>query len=108
LIGRLAERVIANMSAQERRDLILAVVEKMMGQLSATERRLVMERVVDSFLSGLPTEERKATARELVPRLLGELMRSGDMTVDDLLGAAIGSLDALDAPAADDRYALPE
>jgi hypothetical protein len=103
LIGRLAERVIANMNAQERRDLILTVVERIIGQLSANERKLVMERVVDSFLTGLPPEERKATARELVPRLLAELMRSGDMSVDDLVGAAIGSLDALDAAGPDDR-----
>jgi hypothetical protein len=58
-----------------------------------------MERVVDSFLDGLPPEERQATVRELVPRLLAQMMQSGGMTVDELLWAAIGSLGALEKEA---------
>ena len=96
MIEQLAERVIAKMTQAERRELILSVVDTMMREMSAEERRGLMEHVVNSFLAGLPPEERRATARELVPRLLGELMRSGDMNVDELLWAAVGSLGALE------------
>ena len=84
------------MTADERRDLILAVVERMLSQMTAAERQALMERVVDSFLNGLPAEERQAAVRELVPRLLAQLMQSGDMSVDELLWAAMGSLGALE------------
>jgi hypothetical protein len=55
-----------------------------------------MENVVDHFLDGLSAEERQATVRELVPRLLAQLMHSGNMNVDELLWAAMGSLGALE------------
>jgi hypothetical protein len=96
VIEQLAERVIARMGPDERRDLIVTIVERMMANLSAEERRGVMEKVVETFLAGLPDEERRETARELVPRLLAELMKSGGMTVDELLWTAVGSLGALD------------
>lgn len=101
LIDELAERTIARMSQEERHALILAVVEKMIGQMDAKERLALMEHVVDSFLEGLPAEERQSTVRELVPRLLAQLMKSGNMNVDEFLWAAIGSLGALDTPSAD-------
>ena len=89
-------RALDRMTADERRDLILAVVERMLAQMTANERMAIMERVVDSFLEGLPADERKTTARDLVPRLLAQLMRSGDMSVDELLWAAIASLPSLE------------
>jgi len=102
VIEQLAERVIARMEPEERRDLILKIVERMMAQLSSEERRGVMEKVVDTFLHGLPVEERRETARELVPRLLSELMKSGGMSVDDLVWTAVGSLGALDGGTKDE------
>ena len=96
MIEQLAERVITRMNAEERRDLILMVVERMMAQMTGPERQELMGRVVDGFMAGLPPEERRETARELVPRLLGELMKSGGMTADELIWAAVGSLGALD------------
>jgi hypothetical protein len=110
MIEQLAERVIARMDPAERSALILNIVDRIVAQLTALERQAVMERVVDTFLQGLPDDERQATARELVPRLLGELMRSGGMSVDELISAAIESLGALDAPAhgATESRALPE
>jgi hypothetical protein len=110
LIEQLAERVITRMDPAERGTLILNIVERIIAQLSSAERRAVMEHVVDTFLDGLPGEERQATARELVPRLLGELMRSGGMSVDELISAAIGSLGALETPAqgSTQSRALPE
>ncbi|HKP52435.1 MAG TPA: hypothetical protein VJ183_07265 [Chloroflexia bacterium] len=101
IIEELAERTIARMSPEERHALILMVVEKMLAQMTAQERVALMERVVDRFLDGLPTEERRTAVRELVPSLLSQLMKSGDMSVDEFLWAAIGSLGALDAPSAD-------
>ncbi len=96
VVGDVVDRALARMTAEERRDLILSVVERMLAQMSAEERKTLMERVVDSFLDGLPAEERQATVRDLVPRLLAQMMRSGDMSVDELLWAAMGSLGALE------------
>jgi hypothetical protein len=73
----------------------------MISQMTAPERQALMERVVDSFLAGLPDSERQATARELVPRLLAQLMQSGGMSVDELLWAAMGSLGALEKAESD-------
>ena len=92
------------MTPDERRDLILGVVERMLAQMTSGERKALMEHVVDSFLEGLPAEERQATVRELVPRLLAQMMQSGGMSVDELLWAAIGSLGALEqGPGAGDQ-----
>ena len=91
------------MTADERHDLILAVVQRMLAQMSAGERKALMEHVVDSFLDGLPAEERQSTVRELVPRLLAQLMQSGGMSVDELLWAAIASLPSLEQPSNDER-----
>src|SRR5436190_6966074 len=84
------------MTAEERRDLILSVVERMLAQMSSAERQSLMEQVVDKFLDGLPPEERREATRKLVPRLLAQLMQSGEMNVDELLWAAMGSLGALE------------
>ena len=89
-------RALSNMSAEERHELILSVVDRLLSQMSASERSLLMEHVVDHFLEALPNEERVTTVRELVPRLLAQLMQSGGMNVDELLWAAMGSLGALE------------
>jgi hypothetical protein len=89
-------RTLTNMDAGERRELLLGVVDRLLGQMSADERRGMMEHVVDHFLDTLPPEERAATVRELVPRLLAQLMQIGGMNVDELLWAAMGSLGALE------------
>ena len=96
VVEDLVERTLSKMTPQERHDLVLRVVERMLAQMSAAERLDLMQHVVDGFLDGLPEEERKATVRELVPRLLAQLMQSGGMSVDELLWSAIGSLGALE------------
>jgi hypothetical protein len=102
IIEELAERTLTRMTPEERQALIIMVVEKMLGQMTAQERVSLMERVVDRFLEGLPGEERRDAVRELVPSLLAQLMKSGDMSVDEFLWSAIGSLGAMDTPKADD------
>jgi hypothetical protein len=92
-------RALQNMSDDERRELVMGVVDKLLAQMSAPERSVLMEHVVDHFLDALPNEERVATVRELVPRLLAQLMQSGGMNVDELLWAAMGSLGALEQAA---------
>jgi hypothetical protein len=87
------------MEPAERHTLILTVVQHMVSGMPSTERLGLMEHVVDHFLDGLSPEERQATVRELVPRLLAQLMRSGNMNVDELLWAAMGSLGALEESA---------
>jgi hypothetical protein len=96
IIDDVVDRALARMTTEERRDLILSVVERMLAQMSAAERQTLMQQVVEKFLDGLPPEERRATARELVPQLLAQLMQSGEMNVDELLWAAMGSLGALE------------
>jgi hypothetical protein len=87
------------MDPAERHNLILNVVQHMLSAMPSTERLGLMEHVVDHFLEGLSPEERQSTVRELVPRLLAQLMRSGNMNVDELLWAAMGSLGALEESA---------
>jgi hypothetical protein len=96
IIDEVVARALANMSEEERRDLVLGVVDRLLQQMSSSERSLLMEHVVDHFLDALPNEERVSTVRELVPRLLAQLMKSGGMNVDELLWAAMGSLGALE------------
>lgn len=98
IVEDLVDRTLARMTSEERHDLILSVVDRMLGAMSSDERTRIMEHVVDSFLEGLPAEERQSTVRELVPRLLAQLMQSGNMSVDELIWAAMGSLNALDQP----------
>jgi len=102
VIDDVVVRMLSNMSAEERRDLVIGVVDRLIAQMSAEDRRLLMEHVVEHFLDALPTEERVATVRELVPRLLAQLMKSGDMNVDEFISAAIGSLGMLDVERKDD------
>ncbi|HYP20851.1 MAG TPA: hypothetical protein VEY08_12320 [Chloroflexia bacterium] len=92
-------KTLDRMEPAERHNLILTVVQHMVSGMPSTERLGLMEHVVDHFLDGLSAEERQATVRELVPRLLAQLMRSGNMNVDELLWAAMGSLGALEASA---------
>ncbi len=96
IIEDVIERTLNNMTPEERNALILSVVERMLTEMSAPDRQALMQSVVDHFLDGLSPEERQATVRELVPRLLAQLMRSGNMNVDELLWAAMGSLGALE------------
>ena len=103
LIEEVVERTLQSMTPEERHDLILSVVEKMLGQMNADERRSLMERVMDRFMDGLPEAERQSTVRELVPRLLAQLMKSGNMNVDELLWAAMGSLGALEKTGTEPR-----
>lgn len=98
LIEDVVQKTLDHMSAQERHDLILSVVQHMMGTMTGEERVALMQTVVDSFMDGLTPEEKQTTVRELVPRLLAQLLKSGNMNVDELLWAAMGSLGALDSP----------
>ena len=89
-------KTLDRMDPEERHDLIVNVVQHMISGMSASERLGLMEHVVEHFLDGLSQEERQATVRELVPGLLAQLMRSGNMNVDELLWTAMGSLGALE------------
>ena len=89
-------KTLDRMDPEERHDLIVNVVQHMISGMSAGERLGLMENVVDHFLDGLSAEERQATVKELVPRLMSQLMQSGNMNVDELLWAAMGSLGALE------------
>lgn len=97
-------RAFNTMSAEEKHDLLVSVVDRMLAQMSADDRRGLMEHVVEHFLDTLPNEERASVVRELVPRLMAQLMKSGDMSVDDLLWTAMGSLGALEQ----DQSAQPQ
>jgi hypothetical protein len=100
-------KTLDKMSPQDRHDLIVNVVERMVSSMSAVERLGLMEHVVDHFLDDMSPEKRQETVRELVPRLLAQLMRSGNMNVDELLWAAMGSLGALEQSPANGASAPP-
>lgn len=107
LIEDAIQNMLDRMTPDERHQLILNVVERMLSHMSSGERVGVMEHVVDRFMDGLDPQARQDTARELVPRLLSQLMKSGNMSVDDLLSAAIGSLGAMDASPSRQSEPLP-
>ena len=96
VLDGVVDKALARMDAQERHDLIVSVVEKMLGMMTAADRAALMHHVVDVFLEGLPPEERESVVRDLVPSLLAQLMKSGNMSVDELIWAAMGSLGALE------------
>lgn len=105
LLDDMVLRVLSNMSAEERRELVISVVDRLLFEMTASDRRALMEHVVEHFLDALPDEERVATVRELVPSLMAQLMKSGGMNVDELLWAAMGSLGALEKAATGDSHA---
>lgn len=96
IIEGLAERALEAMSPAELRDLILGILQQMLSRMGTQERLAIMGYVVEHFLDGLTDQERQAAARQLVPQLLSELLKSGNMSVDDLLWSAMGSLGALE------------
>ncbi len=100
-------KTLDRMDPKERHDLIVNVVQHMISGMPAAERLGLMEHVVDHFLDGLSSEERQSTVRELVPRLMSQLMHSGNMNVDELLWAAMGSLGALEQSSRNGASAPP-
>src|SRR6188508_1216033 len=84
------------MSPAERRDLMVNVFDRMLAQMTVNDRSAFMEHVVDHFLDSLSNEERVSVVRELVPQLMSQLLKSGGMSVDDFLWTAMGSLGALE------------
>ena len=96
VLDGVVDKALARMDTQERHDLIVSVVDKMLGNMTAEDRAALMHHVVDVFLDGLPAAERESVVRDLVPSLLAQLMKSGNMNVDELLWAAMGSLGALE------------
>lgn len=89
-------KTLDRMDPEQRQELIVSVVQHMLSGMSPAERLRLMDHVVEHFLDGLTPEERQSTVRQLVPDLLAQLMRSGNMNVDELLWAAMGSLGALE------------
>ena len=92
LVDEVVIKALSSMSVEERRELVLTVVDRLLSQMSGAERQTLMEHVVDHFLDTLPNEERSRVVRELVPRLLSQLMQSGDMTVDQFISSVVSSL----------------
>lgn len=107
-IEDIVQKTLDSMSPEERHDLILSVVQHMMSRMSPEARIGLMQNVVDRFMDGLTPEEKQSTVRELVPRLLSQLMQNGNMNVDELLWAAMGSLNALDTGSGDGRSWVAE
>lgn len=107
LIESAVIKTLDSMTPEQRHDLIVGVVQHMVSGMSPAERLGLMEHVVDHFLDGLTAEERQSTVRELVPRLMSQLMQSGNMNVDELLWAAMGSLGALEQSSRNGASAPP-
>jgi hypothetical protein len=86
------DQAFAKLTAEERMSLLQSTVEKAITTLSVDERRTLLDHVVDRFMNGLSAEQQAALVREVLPALLGRLLQAGNMSVDDFLMAAMGSL----------------
>jgi hypothetical protein len=89
-------QALTKLEPAERNQLMQTMAEKALATLSAEDRRVLLEHVVDRFLDGLSPEQQSALVREVLPHLLGRLLQAGNMSVDDFLWAAMGSLGALE------------
>jgi hypothetical protein len=96
LLENLMDQAFAKLSPDERMSLLESTVEKAIVTLTPDERRALLDHVVDRFMEGLTTEQQAALVREVLPALLGRLLQAGNMSVDDFLWAAMGSLHALE------------
>ena len=96
LLENLMDQAFAKLTPEERMALLQGTVEKALTTLTQDERRQLLDQVVDRFLDGLSTEQQAALVRDVLPALLGRLLQAGNMSVDDFLWAAMGSLHALE------------
>lgn len=96
LLENLMDQAFAKLSGEERMALLQGTVEKALTTLTPDERRQLLDQVVDHFLDGLSAEQQAALVRDVLPALLGRLLQAGNMSVDDFLWAAMGSLNALE------------
>ena len=96
LLENLMDQALTKLEPAERNQLMQTMAEKALATLSAEDRRILLEHVVDRFLDGLSPEQQSALVREVLPHLLGRLLQAGNMSVDDFLWAAMGSLGALE------------
>ena len=92
LLENLMDQAFAKLTAEERMALLSSTVEKALGSLTADERRQLLDKVMDRFMDGLDPVQQAALVREVLPALLGRLLQAGQMSVDDFLMAAMGSL----------------
>ena len=86
------DQAFAKLTPDERMSLLQNTVEKALATLSPEERRTLLDQVVDHFMDGLSPEQQAALVRDVLPALLGRLLQAGNMSVDDFLMAAMGSL----------------
>lgn len=96
LIENLMEQALAKLEPAERTQLMQTMAEKALATLSPDDRRLLLEHVVDRFMEGLSAEQQAALVREVLPHLLTRLLEAGNMSVNDFLWSAMGSLGAMD------------
>jgi hypothetical protein len=113
LLENLMDQAFAKLTPEERMALLQGTVEKALMTLTPDERRQLLDQVVERFLDGLSSEQQAALVRDVLPALLGRLLQAGNMSVDDFLWAAMGSLHALEgksrpAAGATDGAAAPD
>jgi hypothetical protein len=96
LLENLLDQALTKLEPTERTALMQTMAEKALATLAPDERRVLLEHVVDRFLDGLSAEQQAALVREVLPHLLGRLLQAGNMSVDDFIWAAMGSLGALE------------
>jgi len=99
LLENLMDQALTKLEPEERNALMQQFAAKALATLSPEERRVLLEHVVDRFLDGLSAEQQAALVREVLPHLLARLLQAGNMSVDDFLWAAMGSLGALEGQA---------
>ena len=92
LLENLMDQAFAKLTPEERMSLLQSTGVKALTTLSPDERRTLLDQVVDRFMEGLSPEQQAALVRDVLPALLGRLLQAGNMSVDDFLMAAMGSL----------------
>ena len=107
LVEKLLDQAFAKLTPEERMALLQGTVEKALVSLSPDERRQLLDQVVERFLDGLTPEQQAALVREVLPALLGRLLQAGQMSVDDFLWAAMGSLHALEGKSREQSTGTP-
>ena len=99
VLENMLDQALSKLEPADRVHLMETMASKALAALPPEDRRRLLEQVVDRFLEGLTPEQQMALVREVLPHLLGRLLQVGNMSVDDFLWAAMGSLGALEGQA---------
>lgn len=68
---KMAERMMGQMSAEERQAMMDGMMENFMSGMSAGERQKVMETMMDRFMGGMSDSEKRSMMSSMMPGMMG-------------------------------------